>query len=332
MPNRTFSLLFLLMLVFASGCAHSQLQKQQNLQTGSISTLYEQQVLDNLAAFAANPGALPSFAIASSGGTTVAHSNTMNGGLTWTPFALMNGTAGLNGTRQINMNWTMTPVSDRARLELMKCIFQYATSQNSEDCCNDCLTQLTKFYDGDLSACNLPQRFYTTHRSKPKFSDNCQEKIGEHCGCYVSVAASKFECLSRVTLAILEIATLSDEAILARTTDAERTVEVTETFIARDKDKNPRLFQGTFTLPAEEYEKIEEASLYDRELGQLYQSIFSGKEAPLKEELPAEMKTFDLDTDQIVPLRPLNRRRAPDARTRAAEIESILQRALPNFP
>ena len=242
----------------ATGCASTQLRRTTPRHAGTLAGIYEKQVLDNLAAFCVNKGSLPSFAVPTAGTNGITHSNTANGGLNFNPTTFTGASLGLNGTRQLGSNWTMNPITDPTRLKLMRCVFQHATCA-PEDCCNDCFSQLNVFFKDET--CPLPSRFFTVVDARPRVLDGCCIKYGESCGKYVVVSSKSFECLTRLTLAVLDIATISDEDLAARMTVPEKKIEITESFTVKDSNGNERVITGEYSIQAEAYKELAKTRL-----------------------------------------------------------------------
>lgn len=58
-------------LLAQTGCTHRQLRYDNVMQARTLTTIYEQQVLDNLAMFAQSPDSLPFFAVPGAGSASV---------------------------------------------------------------------------------------------------------------------------------------------------------------------------------------------------------------------------------------------------------------------
>ncbi|MCS7466148.1 hypothetical protein NZK35_05600 [Stieleria sp. ICT_E10.1] len=296
-----------------------------NRQTNTLADIYEQQVLDNLARFVVNQGSTPMFAVPSGGGTTINHSNTANGGLLWNPTRLATASAGINGTRTLAENWTLRPINETRRLALMKCVYQYTIGCVPTNTTESRWADFATFYDKKNIEEILPQRFFQVCDSKPKASDCCV-KYAEYCGKYVVVSESQFECLSRLTLAILEIATLSDDAFAARF-PSDPTVDVTESFIA-SYDGKLVLVKGTRTISADKYDDLLEKKTFDLQsaLGNFFsdqkdaemtKSIGSAIEGLIEEGVkPSSIKTLPRSVPQ---------RSGSSQTDRGSSIESLLQ-------
>lgn len=202
------SLAFL--FINSAGCVHLQLQHDQASQARSISSLYEQQVLDNIAMFKQNPNAVPFFTVVGSGGAKVVEDGNIS-------------VAPLNGpghttlamprlARSHDLSFTTKPVSDPKRLELMRCAYRRAVGlQNSGDQCVDCC-QLENLWKGmpvssycDPCDCCRIQPLQT-ETGGWRFRHSSCEKIGRYCGSYVKVCPNSYGDFSRLVLTILDYA------------------------------------------------------------------------------------------------------------------------------
>jgi hypothetical protein len=135
------------------GCATPAALRHNTVEQGdTVADLHQQQVLDNLAKFVADPYAIPSFALAASGTATINDQCNGSAAPTWNfPGADSLGLSfGLQ--RQKNNAWTVTPITDPRKLELMRCAYQRAASSctgvGESNCCPDCRKRFNKFYTG----------------------------------------------------------------------------------------------------------------------------------------------------------------------------------------
>ncbi|HVX62780.1 MAG TPA: hypothetical protein VHC19_19330 [Pirellulales bacterium] len=126
-------------LAALEGCAHVELRCRATKQAGTLADLYEQQVLDNLAMFAEDLGALPYFSYASQGTASVGN----QGALSWTSL----------WQRNARLTWQLQPVNDPRKLALMRCIYQQTIAAHSMRPipaeCPDCTRLFQNFYTGD---------------------------------------------------------------------------------------------------------------------------------------------------------------------------------------
>jgi hypothetical protein len=194
--------------------------------------VYQQQVLNNLARFVYDPGSMPYFSYATQSTNQV--QNTAQGTLTGTfsgsPLKFMNLTLGGQGTHLANEAFTLTPVNDPRKLELMRCAYQKAAEAcrgtDVSTTCPDCKTLLNSFYTGDKDgdiALKSKGRVTTECFSGACWyhvgCKNCLPKtcdcllVGEYCGVYVWVDQFGRDELTKLTLTILDFAINSAPAL-----------------------------------------------------------------------------------------------------------------------
>jgi hypothetical protein len=121
---RVFRTLFILGLVCSTGCTAGRLRQRTISQGSTLPALQYQQVLDNLAQFATNPGSLPWHVNLKEGTSQVTDS--ISGGaaldlgppVTWFPQLL--------GSRTAVAQWGMAPVIDATELRLMRIAYRRA--------------------------------------------------------------------------------------------------------------------------------------------------------------------------------------------------------------
>jgi len=139
--------------ILASGCTHTQLRFNTTKQAQTVADVHTQQVLDNLAKFARDPHALPHFSYPIAGASAITDNLGGTAGINFAnPI-----TGSLNGTgsRNIQESYTMTPVNDPRKLELMRCAYQQAITScglgNQSGECPDCEKRINNFYLGDTN-------------------------------------------------------------------------------------------------------------------------------------------------------------------------------------
>lgn len=186
------------------------------------------------------------------------HQNTLNGGLVWNPTTLAQATAGLNGTRSLTENWTLSPINDPTRLELMKCVYRYVTQPECQLECDPCSERLRLFFGPEYFSA-LPSCFYSISDKRPRFN-SCCIKHGEYCGTFVFVNQANHECLSKLTMAILDIATISNESLAKRMSTAPKSIDISTTFIANVNGR-PQLIQGTYSIPFDKFERLQDNAI-----------------------------------------------------------------------
>lgn len=150
-----------------TGCAHHQLRYQTVKQAHTVADVHTQQVLDNLAKFAHNPNALPHFSWPNAGGAEVNGSLSSSVTPKFTPFRLMDLAFDVGGSRGMKETYTMTPINDPRKLELMRCAYQRAigtccTCGESGHCPN-CEKRFNKFYLGSENPSQSKQKTYDGH-------------------------------------------------------------------------------------------------------------------------------------------------------------------------
>jgi hypothetical protein len=142
-------------LVVASGCAHVQLRSNTVHQAGTLSDIYQQQALDNVAKFVYDINSLPHFCVASEGAAKVADQFSGGGNGSWTAGGILSALGfTVSGQRSMDEGWTMLPVSDPRKLQLMQCAYQRAVSacigyKAESHQCPDCTKLVNRYYMGN---------------------------------------------------------------------------------------------------------------------------------------------------------------------------------------
>jgi hypothetical protein len=231
--NRTLGCLTLLLsTALLSGCIDWQLRKDTVEVSYSVGEIQQQQVLDNLAMFVCDNNAFPSFCYPNQGGSNVTDSGTAGVtpgfsriGLTGTAVkAFVFSTLGMNigAQRTILESYTLTPVNDPRKLELMRCAYQRAVKScgcgSESTSCPDCQAIFNKFYTGDVNG-DIRSHASGTVTSECLndrpcwFHVGCHRCVPKHCDCvghfrdtYVWVLPEGRDDLTKLTLAILDYA------------------------------------------------------------------------------------------------------------------------------
>lgn len=243
--SKVGSKLLLLLLLGAgtlSGCLDAQLRKNTVAVGFSSGQIQQQQVLDNLAMFVCDPNAFPSFAFPNQGGSNVTDTGSASAspglsriGLTGAVVkAFVFSTLGMNATaqRQCAESFTLTPVNDPRKLELMRCAYQRAVRScgigEESTTCPDCKTIFNRFYTGDVNGDirDHARGIVTSECLNERpcwFHVGCHRCVPMHCACvghycdtYVWVTAEGRDELSKLTLAILDYAINSAPAGLSK--------------------------------------------------------------------------------------------------------------------
>ena len=224
--RRSWVLATAALILLTSGCTHVQLRRNTVRQARTLSDIHQQQVLNNLAMFVYDSNSFPSFSIPNQGGSNVTDTGNASAATGFSratgPFVLDAVGLSFGASRQAQESFTLTPVNDPRRLELMRCAYQQAVSNcllgNVSDHCPDCKTIMQKFYtgdpDGDLSN---TEGIVNSECLKPVcwFGVGCKKCVPKHCpcnytaeycGCHIWVLPAGRNELTKLTLAILDYA------------------------------------------------------------------------------------------------------------------------------
>jgi hypothetical protein len=215
-----------------TGCTTPPLRRITVHQAWSVGDIQQMQVMNNLAMFVYEPNSLPSFSIPNQSANNITDVGSAQLTPVWSrastpsiPFIFNSFTSQFTASRTFYGSFTLTPVNDPRKLELMRCAYQKAVQScgygNPSEACPDCQTVQKKFYTGDpngdidsivggtvSSECIATKGcwFHVTRNRKcvPKHCD-CTY-IGEYCGIYVWVDRDGRDELAKLTLTILDYA------------------------------------------------------------------------------------------------------------------------------
>src|ERR1700733_628263 len=204
-----------------AGCTSTQLRRSTVAQSTTLADIYTQQVMNNLALFLQNPDALPFFAYPNQGTTAIQDmGNVGNPGYASSHFITAPFT--LNGSRQATENWVLVPISDPAKLALMRCAYRqalsscYGVAPPSDSFCPNCMKLRRDFYGpSGATATNRPNGELPCLNSdcwvcwgcKHRVPHDCESPyVGEYRGLYVWVPPAGRDMLTRLTLTILDYA------------------------------------------------------------------------------------------------------------------------------
>lgn len=123
------------------GCQHTHLRHNTVSQSRTLSDIYEQQVLDNLARTVHDAHAIPFFAYPKDGTTSI--NDQLN--FSASPLRNIEHVLGVTGGRSGLEQWGLTPVSDPDKLLLMKCAYQRAVYGAPLDGCDECCVKEKAF-------------------------------------------------------------------------------------------------------------------------------------------------------------------------------------------
>lgn len=238
----TACLLLLLGLGTLPGCLDAQLRKNTVAVGYSSGEIQQQQVLDNLAMFVCDYNAFPSFSYPNQGGSNVTDSGSAGAtpgfsriGLTGTAVkAFVFSTLGLNFgvSRTCLESFTLTPINDPKKLELMRCAYQRAVKSCGlgveSTTCPDCKAIFNKFYTGDVNGnirehANGSVTIECLNDQPCWFHVGCHHCVPKHCACvghycdtWVWVLPEGRDELTKLTLTILDYAINSAPAGLSK--------------------------------------------------------------------------------------------------------------------
>ena len=198
------------------GCQSLQLENHTMRQAKTLTDLQYRQVLDNLAMFSVNPGSLPFFSAAGTGQTNVSQAATAN----FTPSVdlLLNPAKtlyryyadkygyGVSGTQTNLEQWTTASVLNPDELKLMQCVYQKVLGFQppSPDTCDQ---RLMDFFKNNLELWDALDRKWLCVGLNGEKPPREAAFVGRYNKRFVWVMPQNVGYLSRVTLAILDIAT-----------------------------------------------------------------------------------------------------------------------------
>jgi hypothetical protein len=177
----------------------------------------------NLAMFVYDSGSLPQFAFPSKGTTDVTDfvganaSNSMPRDVIKSVFMI-----GADARRTEKEAWTMEPIRDPHKLELMRCAYQHAVascgigSNEKTNSCLNCTQLLDDFHEHNKSSGGITATcIRNLGTGAPWFGAGSKDDVPDDCGCiyvghycdqYVWVLPEHRKQLTQLTLAILDYA------------------------------------------------------------------------------------------------------------------------------
>ncbi len=186
------AILLCVALAWFSGCQHTHLRYNTVRQAGTLSEIFEQQVLDNLAMFVHDPHALPFFAFPEEGSASIEDAGTIGFDPLIDFWQVMTAEASRTGLEQ----WGLTPVCEPDKLALMQAAYQQAVYGQKLDPCND---------ESRLENCAIECGWLCHGCKRDVPCDSCL-LVGEHCGTYVWVNPQYKHHLTRLVLRVLDYA------------------------------------------------------------------------------------------------------------------------------
>lgn len=264
------------------GCAtHRALHQQTVAANLTVTEIYYQQVLNNIALFENNPASMPSFSVVTAG--TVNVEDQAGGSLapnyspTLTP-QLQGGGAlpilsilfGVSASRTVSENWSTAPVTDSDNIRRLRCAFQLLVGAETSEC-DQCQDRLRGFFHGGTESfeCMLPRGWYCVGSQRDVPPHACY--VGRHCDTFVWVDANGVDGLSRFTITVLDIATgeihapqrtvvkrykgaatpenLEETEVTSTETDQEALKEAEKFQLDRERHETPATNRGLFFVP-----------------------------------------------------------------------------------
>jgi hypothetical protein len=207
---RSWIVLVSAVVIPVAGCNAVYLRNRTLDQVATVTDLRYQQVLDNIAQTAADPGAMPYFAILEKGTTQVEDQANPNGSLTWDPYGLTLEMLGMSATRALTGEWDVSPVTDPDKLHAMRCVYHWVS--NPADSGDECAETL-RFFKVGHELKRVTPGWFSVGRKCDVPKGACYVA---HCGgTYVWVNPGGLDSFTWVTMAIMDIATV-DKTTLAK--------------------------------------------------------------------------------------------------------------------
>jgi len=150
-------------LMVAPGCAVSKLRRSSSRVGITVDDVITQQVLDNLAKFKQNPNSIPHFAYPAGAQSSVRDSVGATPATNFSRWTLLGWGSGFGFGLDDSEGFTMQPVTDPYKLDLMRCLYQQAVCNTSAEC-PDCEKRYNKFYFGTEEAPQVIKRTPRGHR------------------------------------------------------------------------------------------------------------------------------------------------------------------------
>jgi hypothetical protein len=183
-------ILFLPTVLFvpATGCMHQQLQFIAGRTANTLPDLQYQQVMDNLAMIAANPGFLPYLAVAGQGSIQVTDGGTSSLSLNMAPKTFTSGMFGLGASRNITGTWSLGTITSPEKIRAMQAAYQQAVRGSAQG---------DPAYGWLMIGCKKEIHKHASY-------------VGQHGQVFVWVMPDGIAGLSDLTLTIMDIATRED--------------------------------------------------------------------------------------------------------------------------
>ena len=176
-----------------SGCMSQQLRFTARRTVNALPDLQYQQVVDNLAKIASNPGFLPYLAVAGQGSVQVTDNGNSTLGLNMASKAFGPGSLSLGTSRNVTGTWSLGTITSPEKIRSMQTVYLRALRGSAEG--NPAFGWLKIGHKADV-----PRQ---------------ATFVGRFDDIYVWVMPEGVHGLSELSLAIMDIATTEDDASLA---------------------------------------------------------------------------------------------------------------------
>ena len=316
-----------------AGCSHLPLRRNTVNQARVVSDIHQQQVVNNLAMFVYNPNSMPGFSYPTQGTNQI--TNTTSGGFSQGfglatagrhvgDFLLSSIGLSLNQSHEANEAFTLVPINDPRKLELMRCAYQRAVASCGRGApattCPDCQARFNVFYTGDPNG-NIRERSGGAVTSeclgaKCWFHVGCKHcvpkkcdclYVAEYCGVYVWVGPEGRDELAKLTLAILDYAMHDPPVKLTKevvyyidehglpTTEAESVGKITANVAVSERP------ESLLNLPAQEESALEQQlkAELDYVEEQLAEVDLKTQYSPLVDKLLAERRALNAKIEYL---------------------------------
>jgi len=181
----------------ASGCMNQQLRLTTNRTVNTLPDLQYQQVVDNLATIASNPGFLPYLAVAGQGSIQVTDNRNSSLGLNVTSKPFLPEVLSLGGSRNVTGTWSLGTITSPEKIRGMQTLYRHAVRGSMQG-------------EPAWSWLKIGCR-----RDVPK--EACY--VGHHGRVHVWIMPEGIEGLSELTLEILDVATHEDARVAPAATE-----------------------------------------------------------------------------------------------------------------
>jgi hypothetical protein len=203
-----------LLLCLPIACQHIELRNHTVRQATTLTDIQYKQVLGNLAMFSDNPNSLPYLSVTGTGLTNITDSLNAGSSFNWdklsnvgritSGFVFDKGGATFGGTSTSSEQWTSGSILNPDQLLYMRCIYQSTVGAASCGC--DCEKKVRAYFQREpcyLEAMHPGWFCVGKMRDVPKEA----AYVGRHKDTFVWVMPEGVDSLTKLTLAILDVAT-----------------------------------------------------------------------------------------------------------------------------